>query len=467
MRRLGTWLGAPVVMAAAAYGFYWYQVKSNIDDMVAQLSPFASVQYGAIHAHPNGTVGVNSLTISPHQVHAPVSIDQVRVRVGSPLYLLFGGDEPPEELFINLGGVEQSLDSALFHDMQKQMSQVLEQSPLYVSPTALGCGSVRQFDINSLRMMGYRDLRMDIDLHYRGDEEARSILFDARVDVDKMGDTRLKMAFSADPAQLKNPMMATGTARLEQFEVDYQDRGYNKRVTAMCAREAEMRPSDFPSYHQALFERWLAANAIEMPGELLDAYKQVQQEGMSLSLALHPIGGFGSAELMMLQDPTYLIEKLNPILSINDTPVELAGIQWNELLQQVGQAGSGTRVAREGLAGAAQERSAASDEHAAVVEPSSAAMTDEKLKAADSPLAAVASSRRSVPVKKRYRVTPLDELGQYLGKPVRIFTYFGNDVEGRLMSVDAKGIRVMQRMEQGMAEYPLDRARIQQAEVYR
>jgi hypothetical protein len=82
--------------------------------------------------------------------------------------------------------------------------------------------------------------------------------------------------------------------------------------------------------------------------------------------------------------------------------------------------------------------------------------------------AAVAASQRPERGEsKRYRPTPLQELPAYVGAPVRIFTYFGNDVEGQLVHADKQGIRVIQRLEQGFAEYPLENDLIQQAEVLR
>lgn len=458
MRRLGTLLGILVLVTAAAYGVYWYQVKSKVDELVQQLSPFAGVQYAAIYAHPNGTVGVNGLSIAPHQVHAPIEVEQVRVRAGGPLAWVLGGNEPPPELFISLKQVEQSLDSALFHDLQKQFDLAREANPLHVSPEALGCGSIREFDVNTTRMMGYRDLVMDIDLHYRGDEVARKVRFEAQVDIEHMGDTRMELVFSADPAQLTNPMMASGSARLERLLVDYIDRGYNQRQISLCAREAEMRPADYPAHHLELFTRWLEANAIELPPGWLQAYAELKQAGATFSLAVNPVGGFGSAELMMMQDPQYLIEKLNPSVKVNDTPLHLGAVNWEELAMQFATAGSGARVARE--AGRDQEPA-----ENPIPEPTAATANAEVVPA--EPLAVTATRTLRHPPAKRFQATPLDQLDAHVGANVRIFTYFGNDVEGRLMAVEEQGVRVLQRLNQGMAEYPLEYKRIQQVEVYR
>jgi len=85
MRKLGTGVVVLVLIVAAAYGFYWYQVKSKADELAQQMAPFAEVRYGSVYAHPDGTVGVDDLVITPRQMHAPVSMDAVRIRAGGPL----------------------------------------------------------------------------------------------------------------------------------------------------------------------------------------------------------------------------------------------------------------------------------------------------------------------------------------------------------------------------------------------
>lgn len=452
MRKLGTLLGALVLVMAAAYGGYWYQVKSKVDRMIREVAPFASVQYGTIYAHPDGTVGVNDLHVSPHNVHAPVRVEQVRARVGSPLALVFGGSEPPQELFVTFTRVQQNIESAFFHELQKQMDMAREADPLYVSPTVLGCGSIRELDVNAMRMMGYRDMLMDISVHFRGDDVTRKVFFEARVDIDDMSDSRMEMLFSADPSQLKTPMVATGNARLETLKIDYRDRGYNRRVAELCGREAELRPQDYRMHHLELFKRWLAVNAIDVPQGWLQAYWDLQQDGASLALELNPIGGFGASELMLMQDPQYIIEKLNPTARVNDVPLHLEGVKWAELLQQFAEAGGGGRVERED-----------EQESLPVVKQAPAA----KLENGSEGMNPAVAHRSTRPAAKRFRTTPVEQLRPYIGSHVRIFTYFGNDVEGRLIAVDKQGVRVMQRMHQGMAEYPLEYGRIQQVEVYR
>ncbi|MET4000984.1 hypothetical protein [Marinobacterium sp. MBR-109] len=460
MRKLGAGVFVLVLMVAAAYGFYWYQVKSQADDLVQQMSPFAQVRYGSVYAHPDGTVGVDGLTITPHQMHAPVSIEAVRIQAGSPLFFLFGSDTPPERLNISLKQVRQGLDSELFRTVQQQSDLMLESNPLYVSPNALGCGSVRQFDINTMKRMGFSEMLMDINMDYRGDSRARKIHFDLFVDIHDLGETRMEMALSADPNQLRNPMIASGNARLETLSFNYADRGYNQRRDRFCAAEAGIKPAEYRQQHRHLFVQWLNASGVELPDSLLAAYFDLQQPDADMAFSLRPVGGVGAAEVMM-QDPMTLLQSLNLQFSINDKPLVLDGIDWSELMTGLAMAGNPGRT--DSVSAAEPEEgmvAAASEAEAEASAGSEASQVAESVAAAEQRV-------RAQPVSKRYQPTPLAELPAYLGAPVRIFTYFGNDVEGQLVHADGQGIRVMQRLKQGVAEYPLDNDRIQQAEVWR
>jgi len=451
MHKLVTRLGILVLIVAAAYGFYWYQVKSRVDGLVQQMAPFAQINYGMIYAHPDGTVGVNNLTITPRQMHAPVSVESVRVRVGSPMYFLFGGDELPERISLSLKRIKQGLDSEFFRAMQRQSDMVLESTPLYVSPNSLGCGNIRRFDINTLKQMGYNELVMDIDLDFRGDVQARKGSLDMLANIDDMGTTRLEMELSVDPRQLKNPAMASGSARLESLSVNYRDTGYNQRRNRFCAAEIDGSPADYQQLHRQLLEQWLTDAGVELPEALLTAYFDlVLKPGSDMALSMRPAGGLGTAELM-LQDPEFLLQSLNLQLRINDKPLPLDGVDWAEMVADLSAAGNpGQMINR-------QER--------AEIENQAEALAEE-----DGSSAQVSILPKRLHGKlmiKQYRPTPPSDLRKHIGAQVRIFTYFGNDVEGRLIHADSQGIRVLQRLEQGVAEYPLEYGRIQQAEVMR
>lgn len=459
MRKLGAGVCVLVLIVAAAYGFYWYQVKSQADDLVQQMSPFAQVRYGSVYAHPDGTVGVDGLTITPHQMHAPVSIEAVRIRAGSPLFFLFGSDTPPERLNISLKQMRQGLDSELFRTVQQQSDLMLESNPLYVSPNALGCGSVRQFDINTMQRMGFNEMLMDVNLDYRGDNQARKVQLNLFVDIHDLAETRMEMAFSVDPSQLQNPMMASGNARLETLSFSYADRGYNQRRDRFCAAEAGIKPAEYRQQHRQLFVQWLNASGVELPDSLLAAYFDLQQPDADMALSLRPVGGVGAAEVMM-QDPMTLLQSLNLQFNINGKPLALDGIDWPELMAGLAMAGNPGRAGR-----LPQEE--AEEAVAAATEAESEASAGDVSPQMAEPAPAVVQRASVQPVSKRYQPTPLAELSDHLGAQVRIFTYFGNDVEGQLVHADKQGVRVLQRLKQGVAEYPLDNDRIQQAEVWR
>lgn len=463
MRRLGNLLAVLVLLVAGTYGFYWYKVKSGMDELVEKAAPFADIRYQSIYAHPDGTIGVDQLEVLPSGEYEPFTATSVRVRPDNPLYWITGGDAPPTSVNIQVRQLEQGMDTGLMKSIQEQFDLQREADPLLVSPAALGCGDVHQLDINAMKSMGYRSLVADVDMQYSGDQQARKLIFSILADVEGLAELQFEMRMSADPDQLRNPMQATGTARLEKFELNYTDKGYNKRLAAYCARQADSKPGEYRSEHQRLYSAWLDANGIDIPESWRQAYADLQQEGARFTLALNPIGGFGAGEMMMVQDPVYLIEKANPNVRVNGKPVPLDNVDWMALFTSVAQAGSGTAVAR-------------SDEHDTAEADVSADMASqeespeesmETIAPASDPVVASQAAAPEAPAPKGYKQTGKAQLGNYLGARVRIFTYFGRDVSGTLVAVDDKGVRVSQRLAQGVAEYPLEYERIQQVEVYR
>lgn len=464
MRRLGTLLVVLVLLVGAAYGIYWYKVKTSIDDLVEAAAPFAQVSYGAIYAHPDGTVGVNKLEVTPSGSYEPITVDAVRVRPGSPMYWLTGGDEPPETLNVHFQRLEQGLNSGVLKAMQQQIDLQREANPLHVSPTALACGDVRHLDVNALRGMGYRSLETDLNLHYSGDQQTRKLEFSILADIDGLAELKFDMRFSADPDQLRNPMQATGTARLEKFELNYTDKGYNSRLAVFCARESGVTAPEYRAEHFRLYRAWLDSNGIEIPDSWFQAYQDLQGKGGRLTVSLNPIGGFGAGEMMMAQDPVYLIQKANPAVEVNGKQLPLDGVDWMALITQVSQAGNAAAIARENGASETVEEPGAE-----VETTDTESVADSAEAPAEAAPAAVSSrsSRRQQPEARGFKLTPKEQLGDHLGAQVRIFTYFGRDVSGQLVSVDSDGIRVSQRLAQGKAEYPLEFSRIEQVEVYR
>lgn len=473
MRKLGALLAMLVLLVAAAYGIYWYKVKTSIDDFVKQVAPFAAVSYHSIYAHPDGTIGVDQLEVTPSGGYESFTAATLRIRPGSPMYWLTGGEEPPESLVVSLGKLEQGMESGFFKMLQEQMDQQREADPLYVSPSALACGKVRQFDVSVLRKMGYRSLLMDLDLRYSGNQSTRKLNFSVQANVADVGEMSFDMRISADPEQLRNPMQASGTARLEKFELNYADKGYNKRQAAFCARETGITAKEYRIEHARLYQAWLAASGINIPDSWFQAYQDLQADGARLTLALNPIGGFGAGDMMMAQDPVYLIEKANPAVVVNGKPLPLDGINWLELLEQMARAGSATAVARgqEQVEQAQTDMLISQPVAESVVPQAATPVKDGQVEAVEQEVAEVVAPAprriRNQVEQKSFKLTPKDQLNRHLGAQVRIYTYFGRDVSGKLIHVNEEGIRVSQRMAQGMAEFPLEYARIQEVEVYR
>ena len=68
---------------------------------------------------------------------------------------------------------------------------------------------------------------------------------------------------------------------------------------------------------------------------------------------------------------------------------------------------------------------------------------------------------------KSYQATPFEELSSYVGSPIRLKTFFGNDMEGTLLSVSTSAVSIQHHVEQGRASFPVSKDKIASIEVYR
>ena len=58
-------------------------------------------------------------------------------------------------------------------------------------------------------------------------------------------------------------------------------------------------------------------------------------------------------------------------------------------------------------------------------------------------------------------------MAQYVGKPVRMVTYFGRRIEGRILEINRHQVMIEQRMQRGVATYSIARDKVAELEVYR
>ncbi len=457
-RGLSTVILLPLLIAAAAYGFYWFQVKSYLDKLVDELSPFAQLSYGSIYANPLGEVGADGLVLVLNQDGSRIPIQSVRVRSKDPLFFLdpqarVDAGDWPDALSLAIRGVDFDLSSPLFRELEAQAEQALE--PGMISPDALGCGSVERFDLPALRKMGYGRLPMDLTLGLRLDRPNRLITLESGADIDGMGNSLMQFEISVTTDNLAPAQMMAANPRLRHIEMSYQDSGYNLRRNSFCAKEAGVEVALYRQRHEALLQQWLADLGVHLPASLWSLYQGASQPRANLLFTMDPPGGLGAEVLTGSGSPQYLFERLNIGAKLNGKRVALDDVNLEQMFS-----GQALQRALEDVEATTEE--IVPEALVEVPEPLPPA-----LESADDELLRGMPKRKAETAAKSYKPTRLADLNAMVGRPVRIYTDLGNRMEGKLVAANGSRLRVESRVDKGLVQYPLDYAQVRRVEVYR
>jgi hypothetical protein len=481
MRKLAIWVFIlvllPALLAAAAYGFYWYQVKSFADRMAEQALPFARVEYASVYAHPLGEVGVDNVAITLTQDGTRIPIQSIRVRSQDPLFFFnpqgrIDAGDWPRALSVAVRQAQISLASPVMKTLEAQSEQATSFLPGGVNLDALACGEVSQLGIPELRKIGYSSLTLDMALALEVVPQDGHIAVRTDFDLPGVGNSSATIELSVSGHDLAPAQMLAANPRLRRLEVTYQDGGYNVRRNRFCAEQAGTDVATYRAEHERLMSAWLLEQGVRLPEPLQAAYNTLNAPRGQMMLVMQPPGGLGPEVMAGLGAPAELIERLNLSLRVNGQPVALDGIDWAGILVDA-QPGAMARALGEEVP---PEEMAAMDE--AEVVAAESAQAEAAAAAADAQPAAAASAdeddllrgmpkRAPKPEAKRYRETPLAQLGNLTGAPVRIRTDLGNRFEGRIVDVENRVLRIEQRVDRGLIIYPLDFEQIRSVEVYR
>jgi len=457
----------PALVAAGGYGFYWYQVKRYADRLVEQAAPFALVEYGAIHADPRGEVGLDRVSITLNQDGTRIPLESIRVRSQDPLFFLdpqgrIEAGDLPLQLSLVLRQAQIGLSSKLIETLEMQAAQADALSPGSVSPDALGCGDLQRIDVDALGRMGYKSLSMDLVLGMAIEPHNRRIRFNADTDLAGIGQSSMSVELSVTGDSFAPAQMLAANPRLRRLEAGYQDAGYNVRRNKFCANEAGVDVDTYLAEHERLLRDWLLAQGVKLPELIWDLYNGMNRPRGRATLTMEPPGGLGAEVMAGLNSPTQLIDRLNIGLSLNDRPLVLDSINWNEVLVEPRQpvvSRSPVQTDTDDEAPLPDEAEVAGD---SAVEPDAAVATDHE----DDVLRGL-PKRAPRPEAKKYRPIALAQLADARGLSVRVRTDLGNRFEGRVVDARDGTLKIEQRVDKGLIVYPLEFDQISSVEVYR
>lgn len=447
-----------VVLAAcfgAVKGYYWYQVRSVVEDFSQQLAPVAQLKYGAIETGFDGVAGVRDITISAVGQDEGVTIGAIRVKAPGLMELFSIRQDIeqgalPQQLAVEAEGIAIDLSGAMLKQFAAQAA--LTQPEAWMP----GCEAAMQgvTELELLEKLGYRQLVLNLAGDYRFDQKSKLLQVQLNQSVEQMFDTELSATLDLGINEFDKNTLALANPSLGPLKIHYRDRSYNQRLIGFCAKPAGESADAFIDRHVALEAEQAAALGLAFSDSLVTAYRDFWQPPGEVRMHLFVTKPLKFSTLSQTS-PEELLELLTPVLAVNGKPVKPLSVEWQASAE--GEVEEGGVPTQEAVRNSVEAITALLQ--TPFVDPQFAVPdVSDKVESADSNRAVKARS---------FRPTELDRLSRYDGHYIRIETRNGHSVEGKLLSVEPYELRIYQEVGLGDAVLPIAFKHIAAVKVYR
>ncbi|MES9876954.1 MAG: hypothetical protein ABW162_05050 [Candidatus Sedimenticola sp. PURPLELP] len=415
--KLKTLVLVPVIGALIAYaglkGYIYYKVKSELDNAIGMVSPFAHMSYGGIGSDISGKITVTQIAITPLTTGLEMRVDAVEVQgdgIGFLLDLSRGLDrgEPPAKLSASIWGAEIPVTSDAGGDIGPSFgfggaSQVKQ------GPKVCSLGGILQrvglFDI------GYSTLVADSGVGYEYDQDAGEVAlkFDYQIEGIESFAMDISMSGVSTPAMVAMGAMPT----FGEVEIAYRlEPDYMRKMVSHCAQKAAKTSQEYINLLFNQSDAYYAQSLGFIPGPGLRlALKELVTRAGDVHIRARPASNFNPATIQMFR-PEDMVSMLGLELSVG-------GKLITDLSFTV---------------------------------PAGSDLTAEaELQSGEASTAGGAPKPKPV-LHWRYVEVKRSELGGYLGRKARLYTSGGKDAhpkEGVIKSVRNNEVSIEQRVHGG------------------
>lgn len=452
MRRWLKWLLIPLILillVVGAQGYYWYQVKSDIDSVVASVRPVAKVEYGNISVSFLGQVSLEQIAIQPNGYKEQISIQRALLTSTSRTFFLTAHEQ------LRTGILDDPVSLSLSGLNYYINADYAEKLILFTSDTGtksldtLLCGETGVIDQTALQAMGYRYLQGDLNLIL--ESSANKKLMKVRLGAEfaqfMKGEVSLWLALHQGGTLRRKDLAKTA---IQMFGMTVSDLGYNQRWKTFCAQQEGLLVTDYLERYRSVLTENLSDGSSEGRGaRLLDALVSVRSERSILAARWEPATPLEIQKLASPKAGDSLFSSAELALQVNGKVLELPDQEWQVMHDLFG--GDLRRAAL-----AVVETKKASAQPVALPE----------VKVMKEIIPGVMPIRPPE-VKKSFLETPVADLDGYVGSEVKLRTFFGRDMEGVLVDVAEGSISIRHQVEQGRATFPVAKDKIALIEVYR
>ncbi len=436
-----------LIGAGGAYGgvkgYIHYNVKKQLDQLVAAARPFADIEYASISSDLQGRVMIDGLIIYPRGVNEAVNTERLTVITPGLGYLLTGSDavqrgELPERMGFALTGVHLNLRGPLTEMLEQAEAAQLGQQPA----EDVACSLSGNFLTAQYRELGLDELVFDTRFRFERGITASQLVFKMDYAIRDLEQVEVAVTLEGVGRSLMNP--AFFNPKLKRVTVNYRpDAAFSRKTLEYCAGRQDV---DVPTFISTLFEKsdeHYMQNLGFVPGPgIRAALQELTQSAGELSMVAQPASAL-DMKTVHLYKPTDWPDLFGLMVSVN-------GKEVSDLSFTLPEVESGQGDKQTATTGQPQMAPPVRQQQADPVR----AQSVKKARVARSPSG-----------RPRYRIVTRGEVNKLVGRYVRISTADGKRRSGRILGISKGIISLEMRMNGGTMSTRVPAAKASKIEV--
>jgi len=279
----------PAVLYGAVKAFTWYSIRSEMQKLQQTLAPVARIGYREITTPMLGPIGVKGVYVQPLMIKDQIEIGSVLIHAENPIqrfHLLrdYIRDRVPSAMKVSANRVNISLSGEI-----AQWLDLMQQAGLFGTPLdTLGCGNRTFFSINDLRAMGYQNLTNDLIFDYEVDQIKGIIDLFLQVRTHNAVDLTFDIAIPNNEFSMSTKTFNIKQPKVESVSISYEDEGFNKRKNQFCAKLNGTSEEQFIESHIKQVEAKAADIGFTPSPELINAYREYLTKPSRLTISAAP-----------------------------------------------------------------------------------------------------------------------------------------------------------------------------------
>lgn len=432
---------ALLALAAGINGYIHHQFKTNIDNTLSSIHPFAQIKYSDLSTSIlSGEVKLKNVRISGGFLPETITLGTITLETPGFAYMLSGPEKMKKGEFPKqLGFAIDDFYLDLHGETAKWLDRLVKRmQPVYASERKL-CGGKSIFGPSDYKEMGYTRLLSSMRIAYDFNKSNKTLDINIATNTRNMGDVKSNVKITNIGSMSPANIMQEGMPQLTNVEITYKDQTYAPRIIKYCSELSNMKKEDFINAEVKQSDKYFYMIWGFAPGEgLREAYKDFLLKPDLVTLTIAPGKEFNPMIIAAMSN-TEIMEALNVRLKIN-------GLLINDLSFKMPPA-EFTKNFKQRLA----------------------TTLDFNALLRGEPIKAPAPVKKPKTYKKapaKYHKISIGKIPQHIGDFVQITTKNGNTRKGRLIRVDVNNLHVEKKVSGGKFTMTVPRSKIKKIEAY-